>query len=173
MKKGGPPDFGLDYFSPIGLNFQDRKNRIKTICFKTCPRCGETKPIFKFSLEKRNINGRTNICKICRSLEYLEYYYQNRKKILTRLKEYHDTDKGNRSAYSKKYRKDHKIQLKKLAEKWYKKNKKRIKKRNLKYYQENREACRVRRGLWIIKNKEKIKRYNRQYKRKQRTENKN
>ncbi len=163
MKGGGPPDFGLDYFSPIGLSFQDRKSRIKTVCFKTCPRCGETKPIFKFSLEKRNINGRANICKACRSLEYLEYYYQNREKILTRLKEYRDNDKGRKSIYSKKYRKDHKKQLKKLAEKWYKKNRKRIKERNLQYYREHEQACQVRRKLWIIKNKEKIREYNREY----------
>ncbi|MBA7518749.1 hypothetical protein ES705_10822 [subsurface metagenome] len=173
MKRGGPPDFGLDYFSPIGLNFQDRKSRIKTICFKVCSKCGETKPIFKFSVDKRNINGRTGICKICRSREYLEYYYQNKERILIKCKEYRDNDKGRRSIYSKKYQKDHKKQLKKKAGEWYKKNKKAIKKRNLQYYQDNKEAFQVRKSIWITKNKEKIREYNREYKRKQRIKNKN
>ena len=171
MKRGGLADFGLDYFSRIGQDFRNRKSKIKSPCFKVCSRCGETKQIFKFSVDKRNTNGLTNICRGCRSLEYLEYYYQNKEKILIKCKEYRDTNKENRSAYSEKYREDHKEQLKKNAREWYKSNKKAIKKRNLKYYQENLVACQVRRGLWIIKNKEKIKKYNREY-RKQRAENK-
>lgn len=163
MKRGGPPDFGLDYFSPIGMSFQDRKSKIKTICFKVCSKCGEIKPIFKFSTEKRNIDGRSGICKACKTLKYLKYYCQNKERILLRCKEYRETNKDNRSAYSKKYRKDHKEQLKKLAEKWYSENREAIKKRNLQYYQENREACQIRRGLWLEKNKEKIREYNREY----------
>ena len=129
MKRGGPPDFGLDYFSPIGLNFQDRKNRIKTICFKTCPKCGETKSIFKFSLDKRNTYGRIGICKACRSRESLEYYYQNRERILIQVKEYQD--EKDRSKYFKDYRRKNEAHLKKQAGNWYKKNRKRIKKRDL------------------------------------------
>lgn len=163
MKRGGSPDFGFDYFSPTGQSFQNRKARIKTICFKVCSKCGETKPIFKFSVEKRNLNGRTGICKACKILEYQKYYYQNRERILAKCKEYRNTDEGCRSIYSKKYREDHKEQLKKLAEKWYKKNRKAIKKRNLKYYRENREACNIRRELWREKNKERIREYNREY----------
>ena len=175
MKRGGLADFGLDYFSPIGQDFQERENRIreKTKCFKVCSKCGETKPIFKFSLDKRNISSRTSICKACKISEYLKYYYQNRERILIKCKEYRDNDKGNRSAYSKKYRKDNRERLKENARKWYKSNKKAIKKRNLKYYQENKEACQVRRSIWITKNKEKIKEYNREYNLNRRIKNKN
>ncbi len=153
-------------YSDVEQDLQDRENRIKTICFKTCSKCGETKLIFKFSLDKRNLDGRTNICKACRSLEGLNYYYHNRVKMLIRNREYLKANKENRSIYQKSYRKDHKEQLKKNARKWYKSNKKAIKERNLKYYQENKEACQARRGLWIEKNKEKIRKYNREYKRK-------
>jgi len=166
MKRGGPPDFGLNYFSKIGLDFQERKNRIKTICFKVCSKCGETKPVFKFPVEKRNTDGRMGTCKVCRNKEGLKYYYQNRDKVLVRCKEYQDIHKKDRSIYNKNYWEKHKEQLKKNAEKWYKSNKKEIKKRNLKYYQENREACQARRELWLEKNKERIKKYNREYKRK-------
>jgi len=152
-------------YSDIEQDLQERENRIKTICFKICSKCGETKFIFKFSLDKRNADGRTNICKACRSLEGLNYYYHNRVKMLIQNREYLKANKENRSIYSKKYREKNKEYLKKIAKKWYKKNKKRIKKRNLKYYQENKEACQIRRKLWIEKNKEKIREYNREYKR--------
>ncbi|MBA7575286.1 hypothetical protein ES695_16745 [Candidatus Atribacteria bacterium 1244-E10-H5-B2] len=170
MKKSGSTDFGLDYFSPIGLDFQERENKIreKTKCFKTCSKCGEIKPVFKFSVDKRNLNSRTNICKECRNREALKYYYQNQSKILIQGKEYRDNHKKNRSIYNEKYREDHKEQLKKNAKKWYMSNKEAIKERNLKYYQENKEACQIRRELWIIKNRERIRKYNREYKLKHR-----
>jgi len=111
-------------FSPAWQDFQERKNRIKTVCFKVCSKCGEIKPIFKFSVDKRNTNGRTNICKACKILEYLRYYYQNREKILIQSKKYRDTNKRDRSIYFKNYRKEHREQLKKNAREWYIKNKK-------------------------------------------------
>jgi len=152
--------------SEIEQSLEERKNRIKTICFKTCSKCGETKPVFKFSLDKRNLDGRTNVCKACRSLEGLKHYYQNRSKMLIQNREYLKANKENRSIYSKRYREKNKEYLKRLAKKRYKKNKKRIKKRNLEYYQENKEACQIRRKLWIEKNRERIRKYNREYKRK-------
>jgi len=150
-------------YSDVEQSLEERKSRIKTICFKTCSKCGEIKPVFKFSVDKRNLDGRTNVCKACRSLEGLRHYYQNRSKMLIQNREYLQANKENRRIYSKRYREKHKEQLKKNAKKWYKKNKKAIKKRNLKYYRENREACQARRELWIINNREKIKKYNREY----------
>jgi len=168
VKKAGLAYFGLDYFSLIGRGFREREDKLReqTTYFKVCSKCGEVKPIFKFSAEKRNTDGRLGTCKVCRSKEALKYYYQNRDKILIRGKEYQDIHKKDRSIYNKNYRKKHKEQLKKNTKKWYKSNKKEIKKRNLKYYEENKEACQIRRGLWLEKNKEKIKKYNREYKRK-------
>ena len=150
-------------YSEVEQDLQDRENRIKPIRFKICSKCGETKLISKFSIDKRNLDGRIRVCKECRSRESLEYYYQNRDKILIRNKEYQD--KKDRSKYFRDCRRDHEEYLRKLAASWYKKNKKRIKKRNLKYYEENKEACQSIRELWREKNKEKIKKYNREYKR--------
>ncbi len=153
-------------YSDIEQSLEERKSRIKTIYFKTCSKCGEKKFIFKFSADKRNLDGRTNVCKACRSLEGLNHYYHNRSKMLIQNREYLKANKENRSIYSKRYREKNKEYLKRLAKKWYKKNKKAIKKRNLKYYQDHKEACQIRRKLWIEKNKERIKKYNREYKRK-------
>ena len=150
-------------YSDVEQDLQDRENRIKPICFKTCSKCGETKPVFKFSLDKWNLDGRTGICKECRSREHLKYYYQNRSRILIKVKEYQDNHKKARNIYNKNYREKNKEKLKKNARKWYRSNKKAIKKRNLKYYQENKEACQARRERWIIDNREKIKKYNQEY----------
>ena len=145
---------------------KDFRLRERTKCFKTCSKCGETKLIFKFSIDKRNLDGRTNICKACRSREGLKYYYHNRVKMLIQNKEYRDTHKRDRSIYSKNYQEGHKEHLRELAREWYLKNREAIRERNNKYYQEHREACQTRRELWRIKNKERIKKYNREYKRK-------
>jgi hypothetical protein len=150
-------------YSDVEQDLQDRENRIKTICFKTCLKCGEIKLIFKFSLDKRNLDGRTNVCKACRSREGLNYYYHNRVKMLIKNREYLKANKENRRIYSKRYRERHGEQLKEKASKWYMKNKKAIKKRNLQYYQEHKEACQARRELWVTKNKERIREYNREY----------
>jgi len=138
----------------------------RTKCFKTCSKCREIKLIFKFSLDKRNPDGRTNVCKACRVLEAERYYYKNKDRILKQNKKYRDTNGKDRSEYFKHYQEENKERLKENASKWYLENKEAIKKRNLKYYQANKEACKQNRKLWIEKNKERIKKYNRQYKRK-------
>ena len=118
-------------FSPAWQEFQDRKNKIRerTKCFKTCSKCGETKIIFKFSIDRRNTDGRINICKVCRSKEALTYYYQNRDRLLVKIKEYQEGK--DRSKYFQDYKKEHKEHLQKVAHKWYRKNRKRIRKRYL------------------------------------------
>ncbi|MBA7588024.1 hypothetical protein ES708_30072 [subsurface metagenome] len=146
--------------------YKDFRLKERTKCFKTCLKCGETKLISKFSVDKRNLDGRISICKACRSLEGLNYYYHNRVKMLIKNIEYQKNNKRDRSIYFKNYREKHGEQLKENASKWYLENKEAIKRRNLKYYQEHKKACLARRKLWIEKNKEKIKRYNREYKRK-------
>jgi len=168
MNGGGSPDFGLDYFSLIGREFQERKSKIReqTICFKVCSKCGEIKPVYKFPVEKRNTDGRLGTCKVCRNKEALKYYYKNKSEILAKCKKYRATHKRDRTKYIKDYQEKHKERLKELASKWYSENKEAIKKRNLKYYQANKEDCRQRRKLWIEKNRERIRKYNREYKQK-------
>jgi len=52
-------------FSDVEQELEKRKSRIKTKCFKTCSKCGETKLISKFSIDKRNPDSRTRVCKEC------------------------------------------------------------------------------------------------------------
>lgn len=109
---------------------EDRKSKI-TRCFKTCLKCGVIKPIYQFSTDRRNINGKTSVCKKCQIIEYLKYYYGDRDRILAVNKKYRDDHRGERTVYFQGYQKDHKEHLKVVGQKWYKRNKKRIKKKRL------------------------------------------
>ena len=80
----------------------------RTKCFKTCSKCGETKLISKFSIDKRNLDGRTGVCKECWNRYYLERYYQNRDKILMQNKKYRDAHQRDRRIYFRNYREEHK-----------------------------------------------------------------
>jgi len=110
---------------------EDRKSKI-TRCFKTCLRCGKVKPLLQFSTDKRNSTSKTNTCKKCKTIEYLEYYYQHQARILIVNKKYRDDHRGERTKYFENYQKTHRKHLQQIAKKWYKRNKKRIRERNLK-----------------------------------------
>lgn len=105
---------------------EERENRESTKIFKVCPKCGKRKSTYLFSVDKRNIRGRTNICKSCLARESLQYYYRNKDRLLIKIKEYQDGK--DRSKYFQNYREDHKEHLKKIAHSWYMRNRERIKK---------------------------------------------
>ncbi len=111
------------------LELEEREEKERSKIFKTCLKCGERKSLLYFAKDKRYRSGRMGICKTCRAKESLRYYYENKEKILIKIKEYQDT--RDRSKYFESYKIDHKEHLQKIASKWYKKNRKRIKKRNL------------------------------------------
>ena len=147
---------------------EEREEKERTKIFKVCPRCGKRKSISNFSVDKRNTAGRTNICKACKVIEYLRYYYENRNRILIVNKKYRDTHQRDRTIYYSIYQEKNREKLSKLASEWYHANKEAIKKRNIKYFEANKEACLARKKLWVEKNREKIRKYNREYKRKHR-----
>lgn len=113
-------------------SLEDRKQKLERIIFKTCRKCGETKPVLKFSTDKRSRDNVTNICKACLNLASLNYYYLNREKRLAIVKKYDKEHKEQKRLYSMNYREEHKDHLKKEAKEYYRKNRKRIKKRDLK-----------------------------------------
>lgn len=161
-------DFEDFRFSELGKELEQRKEKEASLVFGICSECGERKPAFLFSRDKRNtlLVGRTNICKSCRIIIYMDYYRENKSEILIKNKKYRDLHKGDRSKYYKDYQENHKEELKEKAHKWYLKNKEKIKARNLQYFRVHEQACKVRRKIWIEKNKEKIKKYNREYRQK-------
>ncbi len=143
------------------LESREEKETVKI--FKVCLKCKTRKSLFHFGVDKRSSDGRLGVCKVCRAIQSLKYYYENREEILIRIKKYSLTHQQDRTKYFQDYQEKNRERLKKIAKAWYKKNKKAIKKRNLKYYEENKEACQAIRKLWIKNHKEEIKKYNREY----------
>lgn len=68
------PRYVTDYYKEFRL-------RERTKCFKTCSKCGETKLISKFPLDKKNLDGHLGICKSCKSLYYKEKYRRAEREI--------------------------------------------------------------------------------------------
>jgi hypothetical protein len=147
--------------SELERRLEEREEKERNKVFKVCAKCGERKSLLKFSRYQGRKDKRISVCKKCRIIEYLKYYYANREEILAKSKKYRETQ--DRSSYHREYRSKNKEKLARLAHGWYSKNKKKIKARNLKFYNENREACALRRKLWREKNLEKLKKYNREY----------
>jgi len=54
--------------------------------FKVCLKCGQRKLLLKFNVDKRNKDGRTSVCKACRGEQSLDWYYQNKERILIQIK---------------------------------------------------------------------------------------
>ena len=157
MKEVYPiPKWITDYYKEFRL-------RERTKCFKTCSKCGETKLIFKFSVDKQNLDGRTRVCRECHNRYYLEHYYQNRDKILRQNKKYRDTHQRDRRIYFKNYREEHKEHLKELSRQYYLRSRERIIEGVKKYKQEHKEAVAVRKKRYREENRDKIREYGRKY----------
>ncbi|MBA7515697.1 hypothetical protein ES705_07740 [subsurface metagenome] len=132
MFKGSYEFVDIALLEQLEQRLEEREEKVGKIVFKVCRRCGIRKPILQFTTDKRNTNGRASICKKCKIIEYLKYYYANRENVLLTNKRYRDNHKRDRTKYFQDYQKDHKEHLQKIAAIWYKKNRRRIKKRNLK-----------------------------------------
>ena len=65
---------------------------------KRCPRCGETKPIDDFSLNRSRADGRGCWCRSCRKGAQARYRRDNKAKIAARAKEYRRNNKAKIAA---------------------------------------------------------------------------
>jgi hypothetical protein len=154
------------YPIPKRINDHHKKLRLKekTKCFKTCSKCGETKSISGFPVDRRRPDGHSGICKTCRNKYYQARYARDKEKIMAFNKKYREDHKESYQKYIRKYREDHKKYFKDLARKHYLKNREAIIEKSKKYYQEHEQACLARGRIWRIKNKERIREYNKKYK---------
>ena len=132
MVKGSYEFTDITLLKQLEQRLGEREEKVGKMVFKVCPRCGIRKPIYQFTTDKRNTNGRASICKKCRTIESLVYYYENKQKLLIKHKRYRDNHKGVRTKYFQDYQENHKEHLQKIAASWYKENRQRIKERNLK-----------------------------------------
>ena len=108
MVKGSYEFVDITLLKKLEQELGEREEKEQTKIFKVCLRCEVRKPLYQFSTDKRNSNNRTNTCKKCKVIEYLEYYYQNRNRILIVNKRYRDGHKRERTKYFQDYKESHK-----------------------------------------------------------------
>jgi len=130
--------------------------------FKTCSKCGETKLISKFSIDRRNFDGHLGVCKSCKSLYYKERYREQKEKYLEKSRIWRLKHIESVKTRQKKYREENR----ELFRKRYLENRKAFIEKAKKYYQEHKEACLMRDRAWKIKNRDKIREYNKKYRQK-------
>ena len=61
---------------------------------KTCPKCGETKPLDEFHKSKTGKYGRYNQCKICKNARIRKYRQEHREKLLIHRRELYKEHKN-------------------------------------------------------------------------------
>lgn len=115
---------------------------------KVCTKCGLTKPISEFKIDKRTPSGYGSCCKKCAanySKVYAQnnpkiiagyshaYYLKNRDKLKNYKQEYSRTHRESISERERAWRNAHQEELKEYNKKYYKKNKRRIIEKSLQY----------------------------------------
>ena len=95
---------------------------------KRCSKCGETKPIDDFYIDRSRPDGRTHWCKDCINLRDARYRHDNKAKVAARQKEYAKR-RGN-ARQRERYRTDPEYRKQCLA-------------RGKAYRAANRERCRA------------------------------
>ena len=117
---------------------------------KKCNKCGEIKPLAKFSKEKNTKDGRQRQCKGCNK-RYREenkvailgakkrYYKENKVAILGAKKQQYEENKVDRVEYQKRYNEKNKVDIAEYQKRRYEKNKGAIIEQK-KHYQKERRA---------------------------------
>ncbi len=52
---------------------------------RTCPRCGESRAVLDFAVDRSKASRRKSWCRACDSARALRYYYANREAVLARI----------------------------------------------------------------------------------------
>lgn len=155
---------------------------------KKCTKCGETKPatLDFFCKHDKCLYGVNSICKECEKKKYQKnktkkieqakaYYYNNKKQVQEKQKEYREKNKDALLEYNKNYYKANSEEFKQKQREYYYKNKEKILKYMKQYKEANREKIleRVREhyrtkgkftnAKWKANNPEKVKKHSRDY----------
>ncbi len=123
---------------------------------KKCSKCKVVLPYENFHKKKSTKDGYNSMCKDCRKEKDVEYYQNNKEKIIKRNKEYRKHNKGYIET-NRKYREENREFVLSLKREWSKSEKGVEHKK--KYYQKNKEIIKES----VKKNREKNKEYYQEY----------
>lgn len=145
---------------------------------KTCTGCGETKPLDRFSKEKRREDNRRSRCKSC-DAEYKRRYraenrdklaeYQrrydaeNRDKVVERRRRYVEKNRDKIAERRRRYEAENRDKIAEYQRRYYEENRDRIAERERRYREENRDKLAERQRRYAEKNPDKIAERKRRY----------
>jgi hypothetical protein len=73
---------------------------------KTCPKCGESKPLDQFHVDSRRGDGRSTYCRQCRSEARKSGYQGSSERDRQRSRDYYEANREQRLEYQKRHRDD-------------------------------------------------------------------
>jgi 5-methylcytosine-specific restriction endonuclease McrA len=140
--------------------------------YKTCTKCGQTKPITLFRKDKRLKSGYGSQCKACKYAQSedwvrnnserkyainAKYRDNNKDKVAAVKKEWQIANKEYLSEKSRLYREANKDKLREQSRQWRLNNKAKIAEANRAYRQANPERKKANDDAWWRNNPEKVK----------------
>lgn len=129
---------------------------------KPCIKCGQTKPLEAFPVDKRTGYFR-NVCIECNRKYFQDYELKNAKHKKAYFKRYYEENRNELLEYQETYRNSHKELIAERDKKYRKKNADKIRENRAKYYEKNKEQFHQKHKEYYEKNADKIKEYQRQY----------
>lgn len=122
---------------------------------KKCYKCGETKSLEDFSLDRHHKSGRQKKCKACVSA----YYEANKEKRRAYSRSWREASQGRKTQRSEAS----KEQRRKASKAWADANKERVRKYQAMHYAANKDRIKENARAWREANKERARQANREY----------
>jgi hypothetical protein len=134
---------------------------------KQCTKCGETKPLDEFRLDKRHgPTKRQAACRGCQAEYSRKYSEKNKEKIAERGRKWHEANREKQNAQSReRYWANPEMEAARRR-KYYEANKEKIAVRHKAYSEANKEKIAERYRKWAAANPEKVREYQRRYREK-------
>ena len=129
---------------------------------KPCIKCGQTKPLEEFAIDKRTGYLR-NVCVECDKKHRQNYMLENAEHRRAYYEQYYEENKEDILKYQENYRNSHKDIIAERDRKYREKNADKIREHQAKYYEENKEKFHQKFKEYYEKNSDKLKDYQRQY----------
>jgi hypothetical protein len=148
---------------------------------KTCRKCGESKPLSQYSLNKNSKDGKQSACKPCAAAAAKASYQKRKSRKIVEVEfkncsvcndvknasEFYKRRaspdglasycKACDNARSKSYYKLNSDKVKAKAKKYHQENEKAISERRKQHYQDNREEIRAKQNRWNEENREYVR----------------
>ena len=122
---------------------------------KRCTKCGQTKPLTQYNLEKRGRDGRRAKCKECDRARSRAWYEANAEHVRAKARAWHEANPERARARNRAWYEANPERARARARTWRKSNPEHIRVRNRAWYEANAEHVRAKARAWNEANPER------------------